>query len=86
MSSLVALRNTGLLEFPFHAFVSGDGGKNPETMHGGLRQRTCTIQGGALRTFAFDGFVCSCNVFLETDGRPLKARYVRFEQLCGESL
>ena len=71
----VAIRNIGQMEFPLDAYVVGnpDGGLSDATnlaqMHNGM-----TIQGGALKTYAFDPTVESVQVLLKTDGRPLDAR------------
>jgi hypothetical protein len=70
----VAIKNRGQLEFPIHANVSPDKGLGDECLSMALRGPTTVIQGGALRTFAFDAFVESVAVLIRTDGRPLNAR------------
>jgi len=70
--STVAVRNIGQLEFPFAATVAADeiiAMPNDDAMISGM-----TIQGGALRTYAFDPTVDSVQVFIVTDGRPLNGR------------
>jgi len=67
----VAIRNIGQIEFPITAFCSDRAVAMPSA--------TCiaeskTIQGGALRTYAFDPNVDQVEVFIKTDGRPLNAR------------
>jgi hypothetical protein len=72
----IAVRNTGQLEFPFEAFVSGDIGQGPpkpSAFTDDVRSAR-TIQGGALRTYPFDPTVESVKITLRTDGRPLNAR------------
>lgn len=66
----VAIRNTGHLEFPMAAVVQADNEGGPMA----ITKSSNTIQGGALRTYPFDPFVESVQVFLKTDGRPLNAR------------
>jgi hypothetical protein len=67
----VAIRNIGQIEFPIIASVRDEGIA--------MTSAECiadakTIQGGALRTFAFDPSVDQVEVFIKTDGRPLNAR------------
>ena len=67
----VAIRNIGQIEFPIEASV--------DAMNVAMPSAECiadskTIQGGALRTYAFDPTVDSVQVLLKTDGRPLNAR------------
>jgi hypothetical protein len=67
----VAIRNIGQIEFPIEASV--------EAMNVAMPSAECiadskTIQGGALRTYAFDPTVDSVQLLLKTDGRPLNAR------------
>jgi len=67
----VAIRNIGQIEFPLTANVIADDvdAPSPEALSSGV-----TVQGGALRTYPFEGQVDSVQVLLKTDGRPLKAR------------
>ena len=68
----VSIRNTGQLEFPISAFVvaAKSGSLSPED----ITTPPIVVQGGALRTYAFDPLVDSVKVLLKTDGRPLNAR------------
>jgi hypothetical protein len=67
----VAIRNIGQIEFPIAATVSSQNvaSSSPECI-----EESKTVQGGALRTYAFDPTVDSVQVLLKTDGRPLNAR------------
>ena len=67
----IAIRNIGQLEFPFAANVFTTDIDVPSTE---CIESSSTIQGGALRTYPFDPFVDSVQVYLQTDGRPLNAR------------
>jgi hypothetical protein len=78
----IAIRNTGMLEFPFGAVVEVDRSAMDDSVMGGQAAAleiessgtAETIQGGALRTYPFDVHVRSVAVLLKTDGRPLNAR------------
>ena len=73
----IAIRNTAQMEFPMSAYVmAADSGSSsaPEFSTSPDGKSPVTIQGGALRTFAFDPSVASVQVLLKTDGRPLNAR------------
>ena len=73
----VSIRNIAQLEFPLTAFVAGDTdiSSGPLAMAKSNEMGTPqTIQGGALKTYAFDPTVESVQVLLSTDGRPLNAR------------
>ena len=67
----IAIKNIGQLEFPITTHVISENIESPSsnTLSSGN-----TIQGGALRTYPFNPFVDSVEVFLKTDGRPLNAR------------
>jgi hypothetical protein len=67
----VCVRNTAHMEFPMLASVEPLGPSSTPQFAEGIAR---TIQGGALRTYAFDGEVVSVQVLLQTDGRPLNAR------------
>ena len=67
----VAIRNIGMLEFPFAADVYANDVDHPSEE---CMASSATIQGGALRTYPFDTLVDSIEVLLRTDGRPLNAR------------
>jgi len=67
----IAIRNTSQMEFPLAAAVSADNG-SIDSLAGDTPPMT--IQGGALRTYAFDPSVESVQVLLKTDGRPLNSR------------
>ena len=67
----VAVRNIGQLEFPIEATVRAMDVMMPSDA---CIADSKTIQGGALRTYAFDTTVESVQVLLKTDGRPLNAR------------
>ena len=67
----VAIRNIGQLEFPIEAIVKATEVAAPSAA---CVSDSKTIQGGALRTYAFDTTVDSVQVLLKTDGRPLNAR------------
>jgi hypothetical protein len=67
----VAIRNVGQIEFPLSACVVANKARSPVSTR---RTSDMTIQGGALRTYAFESAVQSVSIFLKTDGRPLNAR------------
>ena len=67
----VAVRNIGQIEFPISASVRDTGLAAPTAE---CIAESKTIQGGALRTYAFDPQVDSVQVLIKTDGRPLNAR------------
>ena len=67
----IAIRNIGQLEFPFAANVYTNDVEEPSPE---CVDTSYIIQGGALRTYPFDPFVDSVQVFLRADGRPLNAR------------
>ena len=67
----LAVRNMGLTEYPFYATVSADLVAQPSVQ---CAAAAMAVQGGALRTFAFEPSVDSVQVLLTTDGRPLNAR------------
>ena len=67
----VAIRNIGQIEFPIMASVTDMGVAMPSPA---CIEEAKTIQGGALRTYAFDPMVDRVEVFIKTDGRPLNAR------------
>ena len=69
-SNAIAIRNTGMLEFPLQATIEVD---VPADL-GYSDSPARTIQGGALQTFPFPPAVQSVQVILNTDGRPLNAR------------
>jgi hypothetical protein len=77
-TNTIAIRNTGMLEFPLTAFVNPDRGQGQdaalavESSFGAFEE---TIQGGALRTWPFESDVSSVAVLLKTpNGRPLNER------------
>jgi hypothetical protein len=71
----IAVRNTAQLEFPMAAYVAAaDSGTPGPSDFTTSKEFPTTIQGGALRTFAFEPFVESVQILLKTDGRPLNAR------------
>jgi len=67
----IALRNIGQMEFPFAVNVNHLQVERPSNE---CLNSASTIQGGALRTYAFETQVDSVQVMLTTDGRPLNAR------------
>ena len=67
----VAIRNIGQIEFPIAANVYAQDVPGPSME---CISESKTIQGGALRTYAFDPTVDSVQVLLKTDGRPLNSR------------
>jgi hypothetical protein len=67
----VAIRNIGQIEFPIEANVRAENVAQPSAE---CIADSKTIQGGALRTYAFDTTVDNVQVLLKTDGRPLNAR------------
>jgi hypothetical protein len=72
----VAIRNTGMLEFPLTAVVTPD--QQQQGQDAALAVESVgafeTIQGGALRTYPFSFLVSSVAILLKTNGRPLNAR------------
>jgi hypothetical protein len=72
----ICVRNTAQMEFPISAYVmaSDSGSASPSDFTKSNDPNSLIIQGGALRTFAFDPSVESVQVLLTTDGRPLNAR------------
>jgi len=72
-SNSVAIRNTGMMEFPLTAIVEADN-SGVQAVAESSTEKPRTIQGGAVHTYAFDPSVASVKVMLTTDGRPLNAR------------
>eukprot|EP00591_Stephanopyxis_turris_P012031 CAMPEP_0195517594 /NCGR_PEP_ID=MMETSP0794_2-20130614/11030_1 /TAXON_ID=515487 /ORGANISM="Stephanopyxis turris, Strain CCMP 815" /LENGTH=300 /DNA_ID=CAMNT_0040646417 /DNA_START=63 /DNA_END=968 /DNA_ORIENTATION=- len=74
----ISIRNTAHMEFPLQACVVADaiGSASPAPIDPSRAGpgNSRTIQGGALRTYAFEPNVDSVQVLLKTDGRPLNAR------------
>jgi hypothetical protein len=70
----VCVKNTGHLEFPLYGIIGPDVKAGNSCLQSIDRTKGEIIQGGALRTYAFDYSVDSVVVFLKTDGRPLNAR------------
>ena len=79
----IAIRNTGMMEFPMSAAlgvdVGGSVGKGKADLGSMVRKLETTtaprtVQGGAVQTFPFDASVSSVQVMIKTDGRPLNAR------------
>jgi len=70
----IAVRNTGQMEFPLAASVDADTQTASINERLSQLERPKTLQGGAVRTFAFDPYVEMIQVLLKTDGRPLNAR------------
>jgi hypothetical protein len=70
----VAIRNTGMLEFPLTAVVAPDRQRQDAALALESNGPFETIQGGALRTYPFDMLVNSVAILIKTDGRPLNAR------------
>jgi hypothetical protein len=69
--STVAVRNAGQMELPLVVGIRTNPVQQPS--------RACidslaTVQGGAVRAYAFDPDVSRVQILLETDGRPLNAR------------
>lgn len=71
-SNAIAIRNTGMQEFPLIAHIQTD----TEDVSPAAIVATAprTIQGGAVYTTPFDPSVASVQVLLQTDGRPLNAK------------
>jgi len=67
----LCVKNTAHMEFPLFVAVEPLGPASQPDFADGVAR---TIQGGALRTYAFQGEVVSVQVMLTTDGRPLNAR------------
>jgi hypothetical protein len=67
----VCVKNTAHMEFPLYATVEPLGPASRPIFADGVAR---TVQGGALRTYAFDGEVVSVQILLQTDGRPLNSR------------
>jgi hypothetical protein len=70
----VCIKNTGQLEFPMYGVVGVDREAGDQFLDTISRGRGEVVQGGAIRTYAFDPYVDSVAVMLRTDGRPLNAR------------
>jgi hypothetical protein len=70
----ICVKNTGQLEFPLYGCVGVDDIAGDECYRSVQRSRGEIIQGGALRTYAFEPMVNSVAVMIKTDGRPLNAR------------
>jgi len=67
----LAIKNIGQIEFPISSYVTTENIINPSS---DSYSHTNIIQGGALKTYPFNHFVQSVEVYLKTDGRPLNAR------------
>lgn len=74
----VAVRNTGVIEFPIFAHIKHDlvdrGTADLAAEAYKLAKKTKKLEGGAVDTFNFDENVDSVSILLETDSRPLNAR------------
>ena len=71
----ISVINTSPLEFPLSAYVAAADSASPgPSDFTTASEFPRTIQGGALRTFAFEPSVESVQISLKTDGRPLNAR------------
>jgi hypothetical protein len=70
----VCVKNTGHLEFPLYAIVGPDREAGDSCLQAAKRGKGEIIQGGALRTYAFEPLVDSVAIMIKTDGRPLNAR------------
>jgi hypothetical protein len=70
----ICIKNTGHLEFPLYANVGPDEEFGDSCIQAVKRGKGEIIQGGALRTYAFEPIVDSVAVAIKTDGRPLSAR------------
>jgi hypothetical protein len=70
-ASTIAVRNTGMIEFPLAAYVIANDSDEPVA---DFRVTSRIVQGGALRTFDFDPSVESVEIMIRTDGRPLNAK------------
>ncbi len=67
----LSVKNSGELEFPITAELSDMNINMPTT---DSMSKLQNIQGGALKTYTFDGYVDSVQVFIKTDGRPISSR------------
>jgi len=67
----IAINNIGQLEFPIEATISN---KNVYSPSFECVKMAYTLQGGAIRTYPFNPYVQSVQVYITTDGRPLNAR------------
>ena len=70
----VCIKNTGHLEFPLYGCVGVDKEAGEACLQTVRRSKGEIIQGGALRTYAFEPMVNSVAILIKTDGRPLNAR------------
>ena len=71
-SNAIAIRNTGMQEFPLIAHIQTDTEDvSPAAI---VSSAPRTVQGGAVYTTPFDPSVASVQVLLQTDGRPLNAK------------
>jgi hypothetical protein len=70
----ICIKNTGHLEFPLYGCVGPDREAGDSCIQTVKRSKGEIIQGGALRTYAFEPMVNSVAVMIKTDGRPLNAR------------
>lgn len=70
----VCIKNTGQLEFPLYGVVGVDREAGDSFLQTISRGKGEIVQGGAIRTYAFDPEVDSVAVMIRTDGRPLNAR------------
>ena len=74
----IAIRNTGMMEFPLTACIDAqerdnDLAESPAAILS-MNSQPRTVQGGAVYTVPFSPGVASVQVVLRTDGRPLNAR------------
>jgi hypothetical protein len=71
-SNAIAIRNTGMMEFPLTAAIDPDMSGPVQKIVSTADPRT--VQGGAVYTTPFPPAVSSVQVSLKSDGRPLNAR------------